>query len=302
VLRYQQQFKALGSEVAITLVGSQYEAYVTSIFNELHIKVDDFEKRFSRFITSSELTFFNSSAGQKTRLSLQFIDLLKVARDLSIKTEGIYNPFILPDLQRAGYMSSWNNDYDPIDYSERKLFYPGDIEIYDDSAKIPTSSAIDFGGIGKGYLLDQLHNYLLNLELDGYWVSLGGDIICFGYDHHETDWQILVQDANSPDKTVGKFSNNDGHFLAIATSGVTKRKGVHQGKAWHHIIDPRTGQPAKTDILTATITADSAKVADVYCKCIVIEGIEEAVKLKSKALIQSYLLQLGGDRATILKS
>jgi thiamine biosynthesis lipoprotein len=133
-------------------------------------------------------------------------------------------------------------------------------------------------------------------------VSLGGDIICFGYDHHETDWQILVQDANSPDKTVGKFSNNDGHFLAIATSGVTKRKGVHQGKAWHHIIDPRTGQPAKTDILTATITADSAKVADVYCKCIVIEGIEEAVKLKSKALIQSYLLQLGGDRATILKS
>jgi thiamine biosynthesis lipoprotein ApbE len=93
VLRYQQQFKALGSEVAITLVGSQYEAYVTSIFNELHIKVDDFEKRFSRFITSSELTFFNSSAGQKTRLSLQFIDLLKVARDLSIKTEGIYNCF-----------------------------------------------------------------------------------------------------------------------------------------------------------------------------------------------------------------
>jgi thiamine biosynthesis lipoprotein len=284
------------------LISTQDEAYITAIFDELHVKIHDFEERFSRFIATSELTLFNGSAGQNTKVTHQFSDLLYAAKDLSIKTNGIYNPFILPDLQRAGYMRSWNNDYQPIDYTDRKLFYAADIKIYHDSAKIPASSAIDFGGIGKGYLLDQLHNYLLNQNLDGYWVSLGGDIICFGYDLDEADWQILIQDANYTDKTVGQYSNDDGQFLAIATSGVTKRKGVHKGKAWHHIIDPHTGQPTKSAILTATITATTAKDADVYCKSIVIGGIDEAIKLKSDGLIQSYLLQLTGEKATILKS
>jgi thiamine biosynthesis lipoprotein len=300
--RYQQQFKALGSDVVITLVSVEDEDSIETIFDSLHDKIHDFEERFSRFIKTSELTYFNQRAGQKTKLSSAFIELLSEAKKLSLITNEIYNPFILPALQQSGYMVSWNNDFEAIDYSDRKVFSANEIEIGDSWAKIPESSAIDFGGIGKGYLLDQLHQFLLGEDLEGYWVSLGGDIICNGYDLDKTDWVVAVQDAKSLHKTAGKISSSDGQFTAIATSGITKRKGVKDGKAWHHIIDPRTGEPAKTDILTITITASSATEADVFCKCILIEGTESADSFIAKALIQSYLVQLSSDRATILKS
>ncbi|HEY4963831.1 MAG TPA: FAD:protein FMN transferase [Candidatus Saccharimonadales bacterium] len=300
--RYQQQFKALGSEVVITLVGIQAEGAIEVIFESLHDKIHDFEERFSRFIEGSELTSFNKHAGQKTKVSSAFTDLLGAAKDLSIKTDEIYNPFILPALQRAGYLASWNNDFKVIDYTDRRLFSVKDIQIGDNWAKIPEDSAIDFGGIGKGYLLDELHTFLLGQGLEGYWVSLGGDIVCSGYDLDKSNWSVSIQDASDSHKSVGKISNNNGQFRAIATSGTTKRKGIKNGKAWHHIIDPRTGEPAKTDILTATITAGSATEADVFCKCILIEGKKSANCFKAKALIQSYLVQLSGDQATIIKS
>jgi thiamine biosynthesis lipoprotein len=294
--RFQRQFKALGSEVFITVVTAGEQSYAEDLIDKTIDTTNRFEEQFSRFIPNSELTKFNNSSGTKLAVTKSIRDLLALSKEYIDKTDGIFNPFILPVLQKSGYMGSWTKDVSKaqagMDYSNRSQAGFDDIEIGDSWAKIPKDSAIDFGGIGKGYLLDQLQLQLERQDLTGYWVSLGGDILCSGYDIDNLDWSINIQSALDQTKQVGEISNIKGSVLGIATSGITKRKGVHNGKAWHHIIDPRINRPAETDILTATVTAKSATAADVYAKCILIEGSSNAQKYLDNQLVDSICLQL----------
>jgi thiamine biosynthesis lipoprotein len=292
--RYQQHYRALGSTVLITLVTTASAANRAVIFAKLYSQITAFEQQFSRFLPTSELTSFNQSAGAKTAVSPSFMGLLKTAKQLAAQTAGLYNPFILPALQQAGYLGSWPQPEHSIAdtvFTDRQLTTVDQLILGDGWAKIPNTAALDFGGIGKGYLLDQLAQELDDEPLSGYWLSLGGDIICAGHDLNGRDWQVAVQDALDTTKNIETIANQSGHKLAIATSGITKRRGLKDGREWHHLIDPRTGQPARTAILTATVTAKQAVLADVYAKCVVIAGADQAKQYQVAGVIQTCLLQ-----------
>jgi thiamine biosynthesis lipoprotein len=272
--RYQENRKALGSQALLTVIIDD-ETKAEKIFAGLWRLIDEFEARFSRFIESSETSRFNTKAGGYTTISQEFKELLEACQYLAEATDGLFNPFILPNLQREGYVGSWPTPTkytDSIDYRDR-LALPGidKLKVKDMQARIPINSAIDFGGIGKGYLLDQLAAYLEKHGEPRYWLSLGGDIICNGLDIDSHPWFIKIQHATEADELVGVISNK-GKKIAIATSGVTKRKG----KDWHHIIDPRTGESAETDVLNVSVVASSAASADVFAKCIVVIGSKPA--------------------------
>lgn len=290
MIRFQQKGHALGSDVVLTLiVKKENEAEV--VFRLLWSKINQFEKRFSRFLPDSELTMVNQASGKQVSVSKQFIDLAKVSLKLSKQTKGLYNPFVLPALQDAGYVGSWpnvNNVTVGLDYSNRDLFTSAtSLKVNANSVKIPANSALDFGGIGKGYLLDQLAEFLDDRKINNYWLSLGGDIICSGYNLEEQPWQIGVSKADNPEELVSHIKNGIGYHLAIATSGVTKRKGHN----WHHIIDPRTGKSASTNILTATVSSHSATEADVLAKCLVIAGPSLASKITKDFKLLKVILQ-----------
>jgi thiamine biosynthesis lipoprotein len=292
--RYQHEHTALGSTIFLTLVTDADAGYATATLHHLTAQIDRFEQQFSRFKEDSELTAFNRRAGERTPISPAFRQLLETAQAYHAHTAGLYNPFILPALQRAGYRSSWPSPHDPtsIDFTSRTVAPGTSLEIGKDWARIPPNTALDFGGIGKGYLLDMLVHTLAAESLDGYWLSLGGDIVCCGRDLLHAPWQIGVQDAHHPERTVRTLIHTQTTPAAIATSGITKRRGTLHGKDWHHIIDPRTGRPAETSILTATVTADTATAADVYAKTIVIGGIELARRYKKNELIRSCIVQV----------
>jgi thiamine biosynthesis lipoprotein len=130
----------------------------------------------------------------------------------------------------------------------------------------------------------------------GYWLSLGGDILCNGSDAGGNLWKIGIAKADHPDEAAA-YITSDGDRYAIATSGITKRKGAD----WHHIIDPRSGRPATTDILTATVTGESATAADVYAKCLVILGARQAVKFIKDHSLASALLQIRHNNSVEIK-
>lgn len=292
--RYQQQYRAFSSEIVITIVTDKSKAYVDCIFGLLHSRISKFEKQFSRFLLDSELTQFNLRAGNKTLVSTLFLKLLNKSKELSEETNGIYNPFVLPALQQVGYIGSWPKMQDKIigiDFTNRQMVTFDNLVIGDTWAQIPKNTALDFGGIGKGFILDELSERLDEETLNGYWLSLGGDIICNGYDVKGEDWQVAIQHAIYPSKKTGLISNLHGGKIAIATSGVLKRQGIKNDKRWHHIIDPRTKQPAKTDLLTATVTANSGVSADIYAKCIIVTGVDQAEKYKNSGAILYFLVQ-----------
>lgn len=290
LLRYQKLGQALGSEVALTIIVKR-ESEAGPLFQALWSSITAFEKRFSRFLPDSELSQFNSQAGNEVKVSPAFHKLLESTRDYSLSTDGLYNPFILPSLQRAGYIGSWPNpgDYNQmLNYSIRQVVGIEKLIINKSSATIPANSAIDFGGIGKGYLLDQLAAYLEKSDVKNYWLSLGGDIISSGFDHEGQPWKIGVADADNDEVAIETIVSHDGERMALATSGTTVRKGI----GWHHIIDPRTGQSADTDILTVTVKAMSGVEADIYAKCLIILGSERAKEFAEHRNISSIVQTL----------
>lgn len=299
--RFQQLYQALGSVVYITLVAGDNFPFET-IFSDVRAQITAFEQRFSRFLPESELTLFNEHAGEIRKISTEFKKLLLASIKMAELTEGVYNPFTLPALQQAGYKGSWPSP-DKLaaakDYSQRKVVPSSQLQIYDDSAKIPSWAALDFGGIGKGFLLDQLHSSLLPIGAQGYWLSLGGDILCAGKDLENTAWTIQIQQATNQDASIAAITNHDGKPLFIATSGITKRQGRTANGTWHHLINPKTGAPAKTDILTATVAARSGIAADVFAKTIVIAGSDQATNFKQAGHIESYVLQYRSKEPTI---
>jgi thiamine biosynthesis lipoprotein len=287
--RYQEERKALGSQALLTLVLDEVTE-PQPLFAKLWQLIDSFEASFSRFNEASETSRFNHKAGGYASVSDEFKDLLIACVSFSEETGGLFNPFILPNLQREGYVGSWPtpaNYKDAVDYRDR-LSLPGisKMKINGNKVRIPINSAIDFGGIGKGYLLDQLASYLDAKGQTRYWLSLGGDIICNGFDVDDQPWFVKIQHATKSDELVGAI-NNAGAKLAIATSGITKRKG----KDWHHIIDPRTGESAETDVLSVTVVALSAATADVYAKCLVVLGSKEADDFVKRHSIKNAYIQ-----------
>jgi thiamine biosynthesis lipoprotein len=276
----QQTKHALGSDAVLTVVADDSD-HAKSLLQTLWQQVDEFEARFSRFRVDSELSRFNATAGSETAISSEFHDLLVAARKLSLDTDGAYNPFILPALQQAGYIGSWPSPQQAdsrLDFSSRRIFPISSLNISDGKATIPADAALDFGGIGKGYLLDQLADIAYDKHVKGYWFSLGGDIICEGYNEAGEPWRIGIQAAIDPSTAIANTTNIDGGLMAVATSGITKRHGSQDGRSWHHLIDPRTGLPTDSDILTATVVSLKAVHADVYASCTVLLGSSSAQK------------------------
>lgn len=291
--RLQQQFQALGCESLITLVADDNYEF-DEVFKSIRQKINQFDKRFSRFLMDSELTKFNLKSGEKVRVSKEFKNYLQTSQQMSELTNHAYNPFVLPALQSVGYKGSWptpNKLAGAPDFSRGKLASPDKLQIFTDSARIPSGSAIDSGGMGKGYLLDELSDYLRSKRLAGYWISLGGDIVCEGFDLNEQAWQISVQPASKDRQPVTPITNRSGKRLFVATSGTTKRRGVSSRGQWHHIIDPKTGLPARSDYLTVTVVSDNGAKADVLAKAILIDGAKQAEKFKNNNQLTSYVLQ-----------
>lgn len=286
---FQQNRYHLGSDCLITIVASTPDqAY--EIFGELWYRVEAFEDRFSRFKATSELTLFNQNAGKKIPVSEPFIALLKGVKDISNLTNGLCNPFVLPALQNAGYRGSWpevTHVTTGTDFRNRDLATINQLQIGDTWAQIPANSALDFGGSGKGYILDQLAAYLDQQGMADYWLSFGGDIICRGNEPGKNSWSIGIAAADEPERQVGSFSNDDGKVMAVATSGTAKRRGTN----WHHIIDPRTGRPAETDLITASVRTRSALKADVFAKCLVILGTDLGLAFATEQHVEAAILQ-----------
>ncbi len=143
---------------------------------------------------------------------------------------------------------------------------------------------IDLGGCAKGYAADMAKNVMI--EQGAAWgvLDLGGNVMVFGENPNRKDgsWEIGIQD---PGKAAGVYARTV--FLdetgTVVTSGTYQRKFSYSGRVFHHVLDPKTGFPAKTETQSATVTGNSALVADCLSTACLILGRE-----KGTALADSY--------------
>ena len=277
VVEYIDTKKALGGPATLGFASDAGSDAAERLMKQLWLEVYTFEKRFSRFLQTSELSIFNQRAGARVAISAEFEKLLRAARQQAQATQGLYDPFILPALQKAGYKGTADATYAgdaTADYSKRTVADISQLEIEEGYGRIPYSSAIDLGGCGKGYLADQLGLILREAGVAGYWLELSGDIAMFGEDADGRPVTVAVQSAAGD--TLSEPITCPSSPSGVATSGTFRRSTQSETLTGHHIIDPRTGRPAETDVLLATVQADTAIDADVLASCAVIVGSERA--------------------------
>lgn len=291
---YYETYPAMGSVVKICLTSSMDQAEADRLLHHLKKEIMQFEKRCSRFLPASELSRFNQKAGTKQGVTPQLLSILTKARDIGIRTEGLYNPFILPALQRVGYLHSVVPDYanDPTnDYSSRVMTPVTNLEVGDGWARIPYNTAIDLGGCGKGYIGDLLADIIDTHEtVKGYWLSMGGDIVARGIHESGLPIAIGISDEHTG-KIIARMTPDGMERYAVATSTTLRRQGIQDGVSWHHIIDPRTARPADSDLPTVSVVHPFLFDADVHATNCIILGSPKVPYYLREHKLQDALLQ-----------
>ncbi len=268
-----QSAKALGTEIELRL-RTENKDVAESAFKIMWKKISDFENKFSRFKKDSELSIVNLNAGKKIKASTEFMELFIRAKYFYEITDSIFNPFILPELFKAGYKKSMVGNGDYLDYSNRKLSDFSVVKIDKETIYIPPDSAIDFGGIGKGYLADKL-SMVLDNKFDSYCLSMGGDIILKG------TWEIDIENFSNQNKIYGTWKNNFGK-IGIATSSVVRKKSKTEQR---HLIGP----PSNYDL--CTVVCSDAVTADVLASCFLLMEESSINNFVNNNLVKFVLLQ-----------
>jgi thiamine biosynthesis lipoprotein len=241
------------------------------------------ERRFTRFSEDSELSALNRSSGKRFKASPELFSVVALTRRFFHLTRGLFDPSILPDLKRVGYDRSMDvlrklgpsPLLESLLASEHPSFSEMDLDESDQTILLPSGMTLDLGGIAKGWIAEQAAN-LLSGYATACAVDAGGDMFLVGLPDGLEQWQVALEDPLQPENTLTTLNVNPG---AIATSTVTKRVWQQAGKNQHHIIDPRTGEPAVSDWISVTVIAPHAYEAEVFAKALLIAGPQEAQEL-----------------------
>ena len=273
------EFRAMNTSVMLAAEGEGAVAgmYVAKTF------INECEQRFSRFLPASELSSLNRSAGDWLQISDDLMDMLQLSMYYYMETNGIFDPAILSNLKQIGYDRSMdeiraNGVGTPAPVPNRTLrpaFHEISFDLTNNRIRLPRGMEIDLGGIAKGWIVEKAAQ-LLHQYVDVCGVSAGGDILFIGQPLDGTDWDIYLEDPRSPTEMLTQLHIPSG---AVATSSIMKRTWSQGEKIRHHLIDPRTGEPAKTDWLSVTVISPSVIDAEVYAKAILIAGEKELPRL-----------------------
>jgi FAD:protein FMN transferase len=296
------QFRAMNSDLLLAGEGDPYE--LRAGFRQAQAFIAAREAQLSRFLETSELSQLNRASGRWFPASLELYELVREAQAYVGETGGLFDPSILDALERAGYDKSMDQIRaqgvsDAQTVSRRNPFSNGrdqsygalrsatskgkrfaDIE-FDDAApaiRLPRGMRIDLGGIAKGWIAERAAR-VLGEYASACVVNAGGDLFTIGLPEGKTAWPVELEDPRDPAKTLTVLYVGAG---AVATSSITKRRWVQGERVQHHLIDPRTGQPAQTDWLSVTVLAPHATTAEVFAKTLLIAGPGEAERIASR--------------------
>jgi thiamine biosynthesis lipoprotein len=304
------EFRAMSSHMMAAVESDDPAA--AELLSQVPQRFVGWEQTLSRFKDDSELSLLNRAGGQPIAVSETLWNVLQMALTAARSTGGLVNPAVLNALEAAGYDATFDEikvrkDTGTDDPREFASSSTGDrqqpatgapqpttinpqpsttswqsIKTYSRtrSVKLPHGVRLDFGGIGKGWAADEAVKLLA--QYGPALVDAGGDIAVSGPADRSVDWPVGV-DAPSASVQTGPTALADLlELLAIssgglATSGIDYRRWQQGGQWRHHIIDPRTGLPAQTGVLTVTMIAPTACAAEIAAKAVLLLGSEEGL-------------------------
>ena len=147
----------------------------------------------------------------------------------------------------------------------------------------PKNSFLDFNAIAKGYTVDLISHFFDTNNIDNYLVEIGGEIRVKGINlSNNSSWIIGINEPRY-DNSQDIFSTTELNNSAMATSGIYRKYKIDSnGRRYAHILDPVTGLPTKTNILSVSVISESCMIADAYATALHLMNMNEIEYFLSK--------------------
>ena len=252
--------------------------------------VQQLERAWSRFDPTSEISRLNHTAGSLAIVSDVTYELLSLANQASVATNGAFDPLMLDQLVALGYDRTW----DAVVDDARPLPDPSPsprarIELFPEISAVclPTGMRFDPGGIGKGLAGDMVAAALLEAGAESVQIELGGDVRVAGPEWAGGLWRVVVDDSDHSVANAAAITLPAG---GVATSSVVRRRWRRGGVDVHHLIDPQTGLSASTDLDAVTVAAPTLWWAEVMAKVALIGGRRHARTLFEESNMTAVLV------------
>ena len=255
------------------------------------------DRACSRFRADSELSRLNALEGRPARVSGLLLQAVELALRAAELTDGDVDPTVGGALELAGYDRDWRLLCPPITSSPgtreparaheikarvRSGWQTVSVDSCAGRVRLPRGIRLDLGASTKAWAADRAAKTATADTGCGVLVSLGGDIATCG-DAPPGGWRIRVTDdhRSQPDAPGQTVSIRDG---GLATSSTTVRRWRHEGRDMHHIIDPRTGEPARSAWRTVSVAAASCAEANIAATAAIVRGAPAATWLAGLGL------------------
>lgn len=234
-----------------------------------------FESLFSRTVDSSDVARVNAAGGAPVQVASETADLVKKALAYCEESGGLF------DITIGAVSSLWDfkagivPDADELAEAVKHVDYRAVTVEGSTVALADPQAKLDLGGIAKGYIADALCSHFERAGCDCGFVNLGGNVKTIGCKPDGSPWKVGVQDPNDAQGSI--IASLDAAGTSIVTSGLYERQFELDGERYWHILDPRTGWPVRSDVLSATIVSSASIDGDGYTKPLFMMGADEAL-------------------------
>ncbi len=242
------------------------------------------DKSLSGYDTTSLVSRINR--GENPPLDSLFIECFQLSKEVYHKTQGAFDISAAPlfDIWGFGFKSGEKPSPAKIDSLLQFVGMKKLSIVFDSTAnasylhKADARMKVNFNAIAQGYTCDYICRELDKYGISNYLLEVGGEILCKGKNAKGNDWNVGIDkpvDGNIiPGQSVEAIVQISDK--ALVTSGNYRKFYIMDGEKYSHTIDPRTGYPVKHNLLSATVVAPTAAMADAYATYLMVIGLEQA--------------------------
>ena len=272
---------AMDTVMNLTVYGGNAAAALESAEKELHT-LD--EAVLSRTAEGSELYALYASGGETVEYGADdaLPALIETALTISDATDGAFDPTLAPVLDAWGFTKDTHRVPSTDELTELlshtgcgKVRFEKTADGY--AVTLLDGVQLDLGGIAKGYAADVLRAQLEEEGVTSATLDLGGDVFVMGSKPDGSGWRIAVKDPADTESYLGVVTAAD---KFIVTSGVYERYFEENGVRYHHILDPKTGSPAESGLVSVTVLCENGAWADALSTACFVLGPDGALALR----------------------
>lgn len=273
---------AMGTVISQKVYGEDGQAAV----DEAIAKISYLDGLLTFYDSQGDIYRLNKNAGNGlVKLDPETIRIIEKAQQVAALSGGTFDITVGPLVKAWGI----GTDGERIPSSQElhallPLIDYQKVAIDDNSVSIKRGQMVDLGGIGKGYAGDAVIEVYKRHGIASAYVNLGGNVVTLGSKPDGSPWRVGIRDPRPP---IDGLAHDLGIVAvvdkAVVTAGDDQRYFLAGGQRYHHILDPATGYPARSDLMSVTLVTDSSLDADALDTAVYILGLD-----KGRELLRQY--------------